>query len=71
MLAVLQDAVECFQANVLSEQPWEHKLFQEAQDWILDKNTDWSFSFENICGTLKLNRDYIRRGLLVWKETKS
>ena len=39
MLAVLQDAVECFQANVLSEQPWEHKLFQEAQDWIPDKNT--------------------------------
>jgi hypothetical protein len=39
MLAVLRDAVECFQANVLSEQPWEKKLFQEAESWILEKNT--------------------------------
>ena len=31
MLAVLQDAIECFQANALSEQPWEKKLFQEAE----------------------------------------
>jgi len=49
LLAVLQDAVECFQENALSEQPWEKKLFQEAEDWILEKNTDWPFSFENIC----------------------
>jgi hypothetical protein len=70
MLAVLQDAVECFQENVLSEQPWEKKLFQEAEIWILAKNSDWLFSFENICETLKLNPGYIRRGLLVWKQAK-
>jgi hypothetical protein len=70
MLAVLQDAVECFQKHALAQYAWEKKLFQEAQDWILDKNTDWSFSFENICETLKLNPDYIRRGLMVWKEAK-
>jgi hypothetical protein len=34
MLAVLQDAVECFQDYVLAEYVWEKKLFQEAQDWI-------------------------------------
>ena len=55
MLAVLRDAVECFQANALSEQPWEKKLFQEAANWILAKNSDWFFSFENICETLQLN----------------
>jgi hypothetical protein len=54
MLAVLQDAIECFQANALSEQPWEKKLFQEAENWILEKNTDWFFSFENICETLQM-----------------
>jgi len=70
MLAVLQDAVECFQENALSEQPWEKKLFQEAEDWILAKNSDWLFSFENICETLQLNPGYIRRGLLVWKQAK-
>jgi hypothetical protein len=64
MLAVLQDAVECFQENVLSQQPWEKKLFQEAEDWILAKNSDWLFSFENICETLQLHPDYIRQGLM-------
>jgi hypothetical protein len=67
---VLQDAVECFQDYVLAQYVWEKKLFQEAEDWILEKNTHWPFSFENICETLQLNPDYIRRGLLVWKEAK-
>jgi hypothetical protein len=54
-----------FQENVLAQYLWEQKLFQEAEDWILNKNTDWLFSFENICENLQLNPDYIRRGLLV------
>ena len=70
MLAVLQDAVECFQEHVLAQYPWEKKLFQEAEDWILEKNTDWPFSFENICETLQLHPDYIRQGLLVWKQAE-
>ncbi|HEY6365265.1 MAG TPA: hypothetical protein VI585_10805 [Candidatus Binatia bacterium] len=70
MLAVLQDAVECFQDYALAEYVWEKKLFQEAEDWIWEKNTDWPFSFENICESLQLDPDYIRRGLLVWEHTK-
>jgi hypothetical protein len=70
MLAVLQDAVDCFQEHVLAQYIWEKKLFQDAEDWIFDENTDWPFSFQNICETLQLNPDYIRRGLLVWKEAK-
>jgi hypothetical protein len=70
MLAVLQDAVECFQEYVLAQYPGEKKLFQEAEDWILEKNTDWPFSFENICETLQLDPGYLRQGLLRWKEAK-
>jgi hypothetical protein len=70
MLAVLQDAVECFQDYVLAQYVWEKKLFREAEDWIWERGTDWPFSFENICETLQLNPDYIRRGLLVWKKAK-
>jgi hypothetical protein len=69
MLAVLQDAVEC-QQYALSECPWEKQLFQEAETWILARNSDWAFSFENICETLNLDPGYIRRGLLIWKEGK-
>ena len=70
MLAVLEDAIECFQQHVLAQYVWEKKLFQEAEDWILERNSDWLFSFENICQALRLNPDYIRRGLLVWKEAR-
>ena len=62
--------IEVVQENVLSQQPWEKKLFQEAEDWILAKNADWPFSFDNICESLQLNPDYIRQGLLIWKESK-
>jgi hypothetical protein len=70
MLAVLQDAVDCFQMYVLPKTEREKKLFQEAEDWILEKNSEWFFSFENICETLQLHPDYIRQGLLCWKEAR-
>ncbi len=70
MLAVLDNAVECFQKYVLSQREREKRLFQEAEEWILEKDSDWFFSFENICETLQLYPDYIRQGLMCWKEAK-
>ena len=43
MLAILQDAVECFQQYALSECLGEKQLFQEAERWIRAKNSDWLF----------------------------
>jgi hypothetical protein len=68
MLAVLENAVEYFQKYVLAEN--EKRLFQEAEDWILEKNSDWLYSFENVCEVLRLYPDYMRQGLLCWKEEK-
>jgi hypothetical protein len=68
MLAVLINAVECFQTYVLAQNHWDKKLFRETEDWIFKKNSHWLFSFENICGTLELDPYYLRRGLLHWKE---
>jgi hypothetical protein len=70
MLAVLESAVEDFQKYVLARKPRGKKLFQEAEEWILEKDSDELFSFENICQTLQLHPDYIRKGLLRWKEAK-
>ena len=70
MLAVLDNAIECFQKYVLGQRERERRLFQEAEDWILEKDSDWFFSFENICETLELYPDYIRQGLMSWKEAK-
>jgi hypothetical protein len=70
MLAVLESAVEDFQKYVLARKPRGKQLFQQAEEWFLDKDSDELFSFENICGTLQLHPDYIRQGLMVWKEAK-
>jgi len=68
MLAVLADAVECFQKYVLAARPQEQKLFRDAEAWILESNAEWIFSFENICEALELNPAYVRHGLLQWKQ---
>jgi hypothetical protein len=70
MLAVLESAVEDFQKYVLARNPRGKRLFQEAEDWFLEKDSEELFSFENICETLQLHPDYIRQGLMVWKEAK-
>jgi hypothetical protein len=70
MLAVLESAVEDFQTYVLARKPSGKKLFQQAEEWFLEKDGDELFSFENICGTLQLHPDYIRQGLMVWKEAR-
>jgi hypothetical protein len=71
MLAVLESAVEDFQNHVLlARNPSGKKLFQEAEKWFLEKDNDELFSFENICETLQLHPDYIRQGLMVWKEAR-
>jgi hypothetical protein len=70
MLAVLASAVEDFQKYVLARRPRGKKLFQEAEEWFLDKDSDEVFSFRNICETLQLHPDYVRQGLIAWKEAK-
>src|SRR5262247_1785232 len=34
---------------------------------FLDTNSDWLFSFANVCETLGFNPDYLRQGLAIWK----
>jgi len=70
MLAVLESAVESFQTYALAKDKKGKELFREAQEWILERNGDWFFSFENICEFLALNPNHVRQGLLKWKESK-
>jgi hypothetical protein len=70
MLAVLASAIEHFQKHVLSKDEKGRKLFQEAEEWFLEKDSDQLFSFEYICETFGLHPDYLRQGLLSWKEAK-
>jgi hypothetical protein len=70
MLAVLEDVVFCFQKYILSRKPRGRALFREAEDWILDEENDYIYSFWNSCEVLGLDSHYLRSGLLRWKEIK-
>ena len=67
MLAVLEDAISCFQRYVLAQGGKERRQFREAEKWIMEKDNEWLFSFENICEALGLSPRFVRKGLLRWK----
>ena len=68
MLAALEDALTCFQSYFSARDGKRMNLFREAEKWIFEEDTDWLFSFENICEVLGFHPQYIRRGLARWKE---
>lgn len=69
MLAVLEDAVVCFQDNVTAVAPRKQTLFREAEEWILADDKSYWFSFDNVCESVGFDPNYIRRGLMRWKQT--
>jgi hypothetical protein len=68
MLAVLEDAVRCFEDNLSAQAGGKKKLFDEAEQWITERDGDWIFSFDRVCEALGFTPEYVRQGLLRWKE---
>lgn len=68
MLAVLEDAIACFQKNLSARNNKGKTLFRETEEWIVEKDSGWIFSFESICEGLGLDPQYVRQGLMRWKE---
>jgi hypothetical protein len=68
MLAILEDAVSCFQEYAGATRPRSRRLYQEAEEWFVDDTGAWVFSFESICAVLNINPDYFRSSLKRWKE---
>jgi len=70
MLAVLEDAIACFQKYLFARDTRGRALYRDAEEWILEEDSDWLFSFENICEVLGFSPHYVRQGLIRWKEKK-
>lgn len=68
VIAMLQDAIECFQKYRFSTDENGRALFEDAREWVESEDRKWPFSFENVCGILNLDADYVRRGLAEWAE---
>ena len=70
MLAVLEDAIGCFQNFVCAKDKRQKKWFLEAEEWFNEEESEWIFSFENICDVLRLDPQYLRQGLISWKRKR-
>lgn len=69
MLAVLEDAIACYQKYLFARDSKGKALFDEAKDWVEETGSGSVFAFDSVCETLGLNPDYLRRGMVEWKKT--
>lgn len=67
MLALLKDAVVSFQENLTMTCKRKQAMHGEAEEWILNRDKSYLFSFENVCDMLGYDASYMREGLLRWK----
>jgi hypothetical protein len=71
MLALLEDAIACFQKYLLARDAKGKMIFREAEEWITERESDWLFSFDSVSEALGFNPQYLREGLVRWKEAKA
>jgi hypothetical protein len=68
MLAILEDAIACFQKYIFARDGKGKALFREAEEWVQEKGNEGIFSFDSVCEALGFNPDYVRRGMTEWKD---
>lgn len=68
MLAVMEDAITCFQKYARARHRKAKHLYCDAEEWILEKDSKYFFSFEQICESLGFEPGYVRHGLMKEQE---
>lgn len=72
LIAVLEDAVHCFQKYLLARDRQGQRLFREAEEWMMVETRpprdEPTLSFEYVCDMLSLDPLYLRGGLQRWRE---
>lgn len=67
MAAVLEDVVACLSVDVRRCSRRQRRDFNDARNWLNAPNdSDWVFSFSNICEALGIDPSYLRGGLNQW-----
>ncbi len=67
MLALLEDALRCFQNNADATSGPRKRMFSEAEEWLCREGGEGPFSFDTVCETLGIEPKFLRRGLLDWR----
>jgi hypothetical protein len=64
MIAILKDAVECLEKYRGARTSAGRSHYENAIEWVKDTDTEWLFSFTNICDLLGFDPDYMREVLM-------
>jgi hypothetical protein len=76
LVAVLFDAVECFQKHLVARDPAGQRLFRDAVRWIMEQQPvrrdepSTGFSFDYICDVLGIDADRVRNRLRNWADSR-
>jgi len=68
MLAILKDAIKCYRRNVTGKSVHSQKIFSETEEWFYDEDTNYLYSFLNICAWLGVDFKLIREKLSEMKQ---
>ena len=71
LIAVLKDAIRCYQRYASSGTRRGRRLFCEVEIWLTQPDAHASISFEYICDVLGVDPDSIRRTLKRWRGESS
>jgi hypothetical protein len=70
MLAILEDAVACYQKYLFASDGKGKAQFRDTEDWFFQGTDLGIFSFDIVCETVGLEPNYLRRGLAHWKKQR-
>jgi hypothetical protein len=70
LLALLVDAVRCYQTGITAPGGSRTRLFAEAERWLFKPQRNVPFAFEDICDVLEIDPAYLRRGLRRWRDRR-
>ena len=68
MLAVVENALDCYQKYIVATDRIGRALFKDAAEWMASTSNEDVYSFENISETLDINPSYFRRGVAAWHQ---
>ncbi len=64
MIAILEDAIYCFERFYGARDTSSRRQFRDAQDWLMNEPHCRPFSFEHVCFILGLDAAAVREVLL-------
>jgi len=62
--ALLFDGVQSFISYMLATSTQDRTKYAEAHNWVMEKSSEYAFSFVAVCEGLGINPDYLRLGLI-------